>query len=267
VANSTSQSTPAGRVAIGVHSWQNDRVTDDAPLIGLTSYAENARWAVWEGKAAVVGWVYVDAIHRAGGRCILIPPAMHGIERILDGIDGLCLAGGSDVEPTRYGEDRHPATERSQQERDEAELALVQGALGRNMPMLGICRGIQVMNVARGGTLIQHLPDTPAGENHREVVGVFSDHPVDIATGSRLEEILGRIAPVKSHHHQATDQVGEGLVPVAWAEDGTIEALEDPSKRFALGVQWHPEEGDDLALFSTLVEEARTFRAAQNGTG
>jgi putative glutamine amidotransferase len=239
-------------------------VTDDAPLIGLTSYAENARWAVWEGKAAVVGWVYVDAIHRAGGRCILIPPALHGIDRILDGIDGLCLAGGADIEPTRYGEDRHPETERSQQERDHAELVLVEHALARNIPMLGICRGIQVMNVARGGSLIQHLPDTAAGESHREVVGVFTDHPVEIATGSRLEGILGPLAPVKSHHHQATDRVGAGLVPVAWADDGTIEALEDPSKPFALGVQWHPEEGDDIALFTALVNEARTYRDTRN---
>ncbi len=245
--------------------WQNDAMTDDAPLIGLTSYAENARWAVWEGKAAVVGWVYVDAIHRAGGRCILIPPAAHGLDRILDAIDGLCLAGGADLEPTHYGAERHPATERSQRERDHAELALVQGALARDIPMLGICRGIQVMNVARGGSLIQHLPDTASGERHREVVGVFSDHPVEIASGSRLEGILGPLAPVKSHHHQATDRVGAGLVPVAWADDGTIEALEDPERRFALGVQWHPEEGEDLALFEALVREARTFRDARPG--
>lgn len=235
----------------------------DAPLIGLTSYAEQARWAVWEGKAAVVGWVYVDAIHRAGGRCVLIPPALHGVDRILAAIDGLCLAGGQDIEPSRYGADRHERTEASQRERDESELALVAGALDRDLPVLGICRGIQVMNVARGGSLIQHLPDTAAGARHREVVGTFSDHPVEIAPGSRLETILGPLAPVKSHHHQATDRVGTGLAPVAWADDGTIEALEDGDKRFALGVQWHPEEGEDLALFQALVAAARGYRDAR----
>lgn len=239
-------------------------VDDDAPLIGLTSYAENARWAVWEGKAAVVGWVYVDSIHRAGGRCVLIPPALHGLARTLDAIDGLCLAGGQDIEPTHYGANRHPSTEASQLERDEAELALVEAALERDLPILGICRGSQVLNVACGGSLIQHLPDTAAGSRHREVVGVFSDHPVEIAPGTTLERILGPLAPVKSHHHQATDRVGAGLVPVAWADDGTIEALEAPGRTFALGVQWHPEEGEDLALFHALVEQARAYRSTRS---
>ena len=232
------------------------------PLIGLTSYAERASWAVWEGKAAVVGWVYVDAIHRAGGRTLLIPPADHGIDETLDAIDGLILAGGQDMDPALYGAEPHPTTQAPQPERDRSELALITGAMARDMPVLAICRGMQVMNLSRGGSLIQHLPDQTGNNGHREVVGVFTDHPVEIAPDTLLAGILGAEAPVKSHHHQAADAVGGGLVPVAWAADGTIEALEDPTRRFALGVQWHPEEGPDLSLFTALVASAAAYRAA-----
>ncbi len=233
------------------------------PLIGLTSYAEPARWAVWEGKAAVVGWVYVEAIHRAGGRVILIPPADHGQDRILDVIDGFVLAGGQDIDPGRYDADRHPSTENPQHGRDDAELALTAAAMDRGIPVLGICRGIQVMNVARGGSLIQHLPDHIASTGHRETVGVFSEHPVSVEPGSRLQAILGDSAPVLSHHHQATDRVGDGLTAVAWSDDGTIEALEAAGDEFAVGVQWHPEEGEDLSLFTALVDAARRYRDAR----
>lgn len=235
------------------------------PLIGLTSYAEDARWAVWEGKAAVVGWVYVDAIHRAGGRTVLIPPADHGVDEVLAGIDALVLAGGNDLDPGVYGAEAHPETQEPQPERDRGEIALISAALARDMPVLAICRGMQVMNIARGGSLIQHLPDHIGTDGHRETVGVFTDHPVQIASGSLLEGILGPAAPVKSHHHQAADTVGTGLAPVAWAVDGTIEALEDPERRFALGVQWHPEEGEDLALFAALVAAARAYRTGVSG--
>ena len=207
------------------------------PLIGLTSYAENARWAVWEGKAAVVGWVYVDAIHKAGGRTLLIPPSDHGVDETLDAIDGLILAGGNDIDPAAYGAQPHAETQDPQRERDSAEISLLTGALARDLPVLAICRGMQVLNVARGGSLVQHLPDTAASTGHREVVGQFTDHPVEIAPDSLLERILGPRAPVKSHHHQAAADIGDGLAPVAWADDGTIEALEDPGRSFALGVQ------------------------------
>jgi gamma-glutamyl-gamma-aminobutyrate hydrolase PuuD len=242
-----------------VAAWHNPGMR--VPLIGLTSYAEEARWAVWEGKAAVVGWVYVDAIHRAGGRTLLIPPSDHGVEETLNAIDGLVLAGGNDIDPAAYGALPHAETQEPQPERDRAELALLSGALARDLPLLAICRGMQVLNVARGGDLVQHLPDTAASTGHREVVGQFSEHPVEIAPNSLLERILGPRAPVKSHHHQAAAHVGDGLAPVAWSEDGTIEALEDPGRSFALGVQWHPEESADLALFEALVGAARNFRA------
>lgn len=234
------------------------------PLIGLTSYAENAQWAVWQGKAAVVGWVYVDAIHRAGGRALLIPPADHGFDETLDVLDGLMLAGGNDLNPAAYGADPHPETQTPQSERDRGELALMTGALARDMPVLAICRGMQVMNVARGGTLIQHLPDHLDSTTHREVVGVFSQHPVTIAPDSLLAAILGPSAPVQSHHHQAADRIGSGLTPVAWSDDGTVEALEDPDRPFALGVQWHPEEGPDMSLFTALVSAAGAYRATRS---
>jgi gamma-glutamyl-gamma-aminobutyrate hydrolase PuuD len=234
------------------------------PLIGLTSYAEDARWAVWEGKAAVVGWVYVDAIHRAGGRTLLIPPADHGLNEMLGVLDGLVLAGGNDLDPAAYGAAPHPATQTPQLERDRGELALMAGALERDMPVLAICRGMQVMNVARGGNLIQHLPEHVASTSHREVVGEFSEHPVTIASDSLLATILGPTAAVKSHHHQAADRLGAGLTPVAWSDDGTVEAIEDPDRGFALGVQWHPEEGPDLSLLTALVRAAAAYRTARS---
>jgi putative glutamine amidotransferase len=233
------------------------------PLIGLTSYAQTARWAAWEGKAAVVGWVYVDAIHRAGGRTLLLPPTDQGIAETLDVLDGLMLAGGNDLDPAHYGATRHAETEEAHPERDQAELALLQGALERNLPVLAICRGMQVMNIARGGTLIQHLPEHLGSATHREVVGQFSEHPVEIAPDSLLESVLGPSAPVLSHHHQAADRIGDGLTAVAWSEDGTVEAIEDSALDFALGVQWHPEEGLDTALFTALIDAAAAYRAAR----
>ncbi len=254
--------TPAQSIA--TQSWQNPPMAS-VPIIGLTSYAETARWAVWEGKAAVVGWVYVEAIHRAGGRALMVPPAEHGGDEVLDVIDGLMLAGGTDLDPTAYGADPHPETDTPHIERDRGELALMTGALARDMPVLAICRGMQVMNVARGGDLIQHLPEHLASTAHREIVGEFSEHPVTIAPGSLLEGILGPTAPVKSHHHQAADRLGAGLAAVAWSDDGTVEAIEDPDRRFAIGVQWHPEEGPDPSLFTALVAAASAYRAAGRG--
>lgn len=236
-----------------------------APLIGLTAYAEDARWAVWAGKAAVVGWVYVDAIHRAGGRTLMIPPGNEGLDRVVDAIDALVLAGGQDINPERYGAELGPDTQEPQDERDATELALVELARRRNMPTLAICRGLQIMNIARGGDLVQHLPDAVDTDAHREVVGVFSHHPVEVAPGSLLATLMPAGLPVPSHHHQAADRIGDGLVPVAWADDGTIEALEDPDTDFTLGVQWHPEEDPNDVLFGALVSAARRYRDRVSG--
>ena len=230
------------------------------PIIGITSYAEDARWGVWEAPAALIPLSYVHAVEAAGGRPLLLPPSSEGVEETLDALDGLLLSGGADVDPEAYGAEAHPATNGTRPERDAAELALLEAALARDLPVLAVCRGSQVLNVALGGDLVQHLPEVVGHEGHKETPGVFADHGVEILPGTRLHGVMGVHAPVKSHHHQGYGRLGEGLREAARADDGTIEAVEAPSKRFALGVLWHPEEGEDAALFAALVEEARRYR-------
>jgi gamma-glutamyl-gamma-aminobutyrate hydrolase PuuD len=231
------------------------------PLIGITSYAEpGVRWGAWELPAALIPLAYVEAVERAGGRALLVPPSLEGVEETLGALDGLLFSGGSDLDPDLYGADAHPETNGVRRERDRAELALLEAAFARDMPVLAVCRGSQVLNVARGGNLVQHLPEVVGDEKHKHTPGEFADHDVDLKEGTRLQRLLGDRAPVKSHHHQGYGAIGEGLVESAWAEDGTVEALEDPSRRFALGVLWHPEAGEDFALFEALVEEAARYR-------
>ena len=234
------------------------------PVVGITAYAEpSVRWGVWDVPAAVIPLAYVEMIERAGGRALLVPPSDEGIEETLDVLDGILFSGGADIDPSEYGHDSHPETDNVRPDRDRGELALLSAALERDMPVLAVCRGSQVLNVARGGDLVQHLPDVVGDEKHKHTPGVFADHEVDVKADTRLGTLLGERAPVKSHHHQGFGRVGDGLVEVAWADDGTLEALEDPSKRFAVGVLWHPEEGEDAALFQALVDEARAYRAAK----
>jgi putative glutamine amidotransferase len=231
------------------------------PVIGITSYAEESvRWGVWELPAALIPLAYVQAVERAGGRALLVPPSGEGIEETLDALDGLVFSGGSDLDPELYGAEAHPETNGVRPERDRAELALLEAALERDMPVLAVCRGSQVLNVARGGDLVQHLPEVVGDEKHKHTPGAFADHDVDLEEGTRLQRLLGDRAPIKSHHHQGLGRLGEGLREAARAEDGTIEAVEDPGKRFALGVLWHPEAGKDFALFEALVEEARAYK-------
>jgi putative glutamine amidotransferase len=229
------------------------------PVIGITTYLTFARFGVWEDDAALIPAAYVRALEAAGGRALLVPPSMEGIDETLDALDGLLFSGGSDLDPDLYGQETHAETNGVVPERDRAELALLRAALERDMPVLAVCRGSQVLNVARGGDLVQHLPDVVGDEKHKHTPGVFADHDVDLVSGTRVQQILGDHAPVKSHHHQGYGQLGEGLREAARADDGTIEALEDPSRRFALGVLWHPEAGEDFALFEALVEEARAY--------
>jgi putative glutamine amidotransferase len=232
------------------------------PLIGVTTYTDTVSWGVWTLEAAMSPLSYVSSIERAGGRALLVPPSEDGVEDTLDVLDGLILSGGEDLHPELYGADPHPETQQTRPERDRAELALLEGALARDMPVLAICRGSQVLNVGLGGDLEQHLPDTLSSDRHRHTPGEFADHDVELKEGSRLADLLGERAPVKSHHHQGYRSIGDGLEPVAWAEDGTIEALELSGKQFALGVLWHPEEGEDMALFEALVREAAEYRSA-----
>jgi gamma-glutamyl-gamma-aminobutyrate hydrolase PuuD len=230
------------------------------PVVGITTYSEEeVRWGPWTEPAALVPLSYVRAVERAGGRAFVVPPSDDAIEETLAALDGIIFSGGNDLDPALYEADPHPETDAVQVERDRAEMALLAAALDRDMPVLAVCRGSQVLNVARGGDLVQHLPDALGQDEHRPVRGEWAEHTVQLEPESRVGSLLGGQTPVKSHHHQGYGRIGEGLRVTGWAEDGTIEALEDPSKRFALGVLWHPEEGEDLALFEELVEEARRY--------
>ena len=205
---------------------------------------------------------YVQALERAGARPVLIPPSEKGVEETLDAVDGLLFSGGSDLDPDLYDQKPHAETVGVVRERDRGELALLQAALARDMPVLAVCRGSQVLNIARGGDLVQHLPDVVGDDKHKHTPGAFADHDVTLEQGTRLASLLGDRAPVKSHHHQGFGQLGDGLRVAAQAEDGTIEAVEDPTRRFTLGVLWHPEAGEDLKLFEELVRAAREYAEA-----
>ena len=233
------------------------------PVIGITTYAQEASWGVWRLPAALIPLDYVDAVERAGGRAVLIPPSEEGIDETLDALDAVIFSGGADVDPDLYGAEAHPETDVPHSQRDAGELALLHAALERDLPTLAICRGFQLLNVARGGDLIQHLPEEVGHDVHKDVPGEFTHHPVEVKPGTKLASILGEQSHVTSHHHQAVRRLGEGLVETAWADDGTLEALEDPSCRFVVGVQWHPEAGEDRALFGALVDEARAYRASR----
>jgi putative glutamine amidotransferase len=237
------------------------------PIVGITTYAQPARWGAWDLPAALIPLDYVTALERAGARPLLVPPTEDGIDETLDVLDAIVFSGGADVDPAVYGAERQEVTDAPQKHRDRAELALLRAALERDMPVLAICRGSQLLNVSRGGDLVQHLPDAVGNEGHRERPGAFSEHEVDVHTGTRLAGIVGEGSSVKSSHHQGVGRLGAGLVESARAPDGTVEAIEDPAKRFALGVLWHPEAADDDALFRALVEEASAYRSARPASG
>jgi len=231
------------------------------PVVGITTYVTPASWGAWELEAALVPADYVYAVERAGGRALLVPPSTDGVDETLGSLDALVFSGGTDLDPDLYGQEAHPETSGVQEQRDRAELALLQGALERDMPVLAICRGSQVLNVAQGGDLVQHLPDVVGDEKHKHTPGTFADHDVTLDDGSRLATLLGDRVPVKSHHHQGFGRLGRGLRVVGHAEDGTVEAVEVQDRRFALGVLWHPEAGEDRKLFEALVGEAARYRA------
>jgi putative glutamine amidotransferase len=234
------------------------------PLIGITTYVTPAKWSYWETEAALIPSDYVNAVERAGGRALLVPPSEDGVDETLQALDGLLFSGGSDLDPGLYDQEPHEETFGIHEARDRAELALLEAALERDMPVLAICRGSQVLNVARGGDLVQHLPEVVGDEKHKHTPGTFADHDVTLEDGTRLGSLLGDRAPVKSHHHQGIGRIGEGLRVAAHAEDGTVEAVEDPDRRFAVGVLWHPEAGEDARLFEELVREAAQYRAARD---
>ena len=232
------------------------------PVIGISSAMEQARWSYWDEQAYLTPRGYVDAIHRAGGLAVLLPcdPAVAGEpDRVLDLIDGLLLAGGADVDPAAYGAEPHAQTTGTTPDRDTYEIALARRAMERDLPLLGICRGMQLLNVATGGTLHQHLPDSHGHEDHRRTPGSFADADHDV----RLEaaSLAARVAreehhATKSHHHQGVDVIGEGLRVTGWAElDDLPEAIEAPDRRFVLGVQWHPEADELSPVIEAFVRE------------
>jgi len=255
------------------------------PVIGIATYDDEAAWRSWSARAALLPYAYVDAVRSSGGRPVLLPPGGTDEEAgaAVAGIDGLIVAGGPDVEPARYGASRHPLTQPPVPVRDAWDLAVTHSALRLGVPLLAICRGMQVLNICRGGTLHQHVPDLVGHERHFGPDGGFGTHVVRVSPGSMLARILTPEAPeaedgcfevpedisaldsdhdVPTRHHQAVDLLGDGLQAVAWERDGTIEAVEagpsalDGLSGFVLGVQWHPEQGDDLRVFAALIAAA-----------
>ncbi|MEU4152022.1 gamma-glutamyl-gamma-aminobutyrate hydrolase family protein [Streptomyces sp. NPDC026659] len=229
-------------------------MTAQPPLIGVSTYLEgSARWGVWDLPTALLPAAYPRLVQRAGGIAALLPPdAPERAAATVARLDGLVIAGGPDVDPARYGAERSPLTGPPAPERDAWELALIEAALEARVPLLGICRGLQLLNVALGGTLVQHL------DGHVKAVGVIGTHPVTPVPGTLYAKLAAEdTAEVPTYHHQCVDRLGRGLVPSAHAADGTVEAVELPSADgWVLGVQWHPEMGEDVQVMRALVDAA-----------
>ncbi|MBB5489404.1 gamma-glutamyl-gamma-aminobutyrate hydrolase family protein [Nocardiopsis metallicus] len=227
------------------------------PVVGITAYAEQARWGeAWDLPATLLPRHYADSVAATGAVPLLLPPVA-GVTGALGRLDGLLLAGGGDIDPGRYGAPTGTHTAGVQAGRDTAEVDLLAGALARGLPVLGVCRGMQLLNVCRGGTLNQHLPDVVGHTGHRQRTGIFDTHPVTVAEHSRTARVLGRtMLDVPTYHHQSVADLGRNVAATAWAEDGTIEAIEYTDVFNVLGVQWHPEMGTDPALFTWLTERA-----------
>lgn len=224
-------------------------------VIGITSYVEQARWGVWDQRAALVPESYVRMVREAGARAVVLPPDEAGAPDLIRRLDGLVLAGGADIDPAHYGAAQHELTV-TRPDRDAGELAVLDAALDADLPVLGVCRGMELLAVAYGGKLHQHLPDVLAGElGHQPAPGVFGSHPARFVAGSRAASIFGATAEVNSYHHQAVADAGT-LTVTGWAHDDVIEAVEDPARRFVFGVQWHPEAAADVRPFAALVAAA-----------
>ncbi|GAA3692169.1 gamma-glutamyl-gamma-aminobutyrate hydrolase family protein [Gordonia hankookensis] len=233
------------------------------PIVGMTTYLEPSRTGVWDVHASFLPRVYFDGVTRCGGIATLLPPQPVDAtvaDRVVDGLDALVLTGGKDLDPGSYGRQPHPATDEPRVDRDAWEFALFDAALRAGVPMLGICRGAQVINVAFGGTLHQHLPDVLGHSRHQAGNAVFTTTRISVTPGTRLASLMGEQTSAECYHHQAIDRVGDGLVVCARDDEGVIEAVERPGEPFVLAVQWHPEERlDDLRLFAAIVDAGRVW--------
>ncbi|HTC59728.1 MAG TPA: gamma-glutamyl-gamma-aminobutyrate hydrolase family protein [Solirubrobacteraceae bacterium] len=236
------------------------------PVIGICTALERARWGMWDQEAVLLSRSYVEAVQRGGALVLMLPPDRLLLERpqeILDLLDGLVIAGGADIDPASYGAEPHPETLDTVPERDRFEIALVRAAIECDLPVLGICRGMQLINVAYGGTLMQHLPERFGHHEHLRVPGTFdgADHDVDLLAGTLAARAAGETHhATKSHHHQGVDRLGEGLqISGCSAMDDLPEAIERPDRRFVLGVQWHPEADETSQVVRALVAEAERY--------
>ena len=235
------------------------------PVIGLTSYRQRAQTGVWDVTASFLPAVYFDAVTKAGGIAVLLPPQepvdADIAAQVVGSLDGIIITGGGDVAPERYGAERHEKTDPANLMRDAWEDALLSAAIEHEVPFLGICRGLQVLNVNRGGTLVQHLPEVVGDDRYNKGGGQFATNRVEIEGGELSELIPDAELDVKSYHHQAVQDVGAGLTVTARSEDGTIQAIELEGVPFGVAVQWHPEEdaAEDIRLFQGLVDAARSL--------
>ncbi len=238
------------------------------PLIGVTMYRQTTSWWSWERDAALVPGPYLDVLEASGAEVLLLPPRGEGAppaeagrhDRVVEALDGLVLIGGGDLDPARYGADPDPRNGGTSGERDDLEFGLLAAALDEDLPLLAVCRGMQVLNVGLGGTLVQRLPDRLGSTAHQPRPGAFGAVTVDTEEGSAVHRLLGPRTEVLCSHHQAVDRLGSGLVVAARSQDGVVEALELPGHRFVVGVQWHPEETGDRRLFEALVQAAAARR-------
>jgi len=243
-------------------------------VIGMCAALERAQWSVWDQQVVLLARNYVEAVQEAGGFAVLLAPDPHLVEEpeeALELIDGLLLAGGADIDPGSYGEQAHVETVGTVPERDAFEISLARAAIERDIPVLGICRGMQLINVARGGTLMQHLPERFGHHEHRRVVGSFdgADHDVELLPGTLVLRVVGEARhATKSHHHQGVERLGDGLlVSGISALDGLPEAIELPDRQFVLGVQWHPEADAMSPVVAGLVEAANAYSRARGIAG
>jgi gamma-glutamyl-gamma-aminobutyrate hydrolase PuuD len=231
--------------------------------VGVTTYRQQAAWGPWDRLAEVLPASYAECVAAAGGRPLLLPPCDgpgggdDTARSVVDALDALVLVGGGDIDPARYGQAPHPATAGIDPARDANEFALLREALDTELPVLAICRGMQVLNVALGGTLVQHVPDVVGHEGHQPARGCFGPIQVTTEPGSLVAKIVGDAVTVSCSHHQSVDGVGAGLSVVARARDAIVEAVELPTSRFVVGVEWHPEEDGDPRLFDALMDATR----------